>query len=34
MLIDYPQHFVTSFLSFIKEIYDWSPLDPKKKNKE
>ncbi|MDR5617638.1 hypothetical protein [Arsenophonus sp.] len=34
MLIDYPQHFVTSFLSFIKEICDWSPLDPKKENND
>ncbi len=31
MLIDYPQHFVTSFLSFIKEICDWSPLIQRKR---
>lgn len=34
MLIDYPQHFVTSFLSFIKEICDWKPLEANKENND
>lgn len=33
-LTDNPQHFVTSYLSFIKEICDWDPLDPDKKNND